>query len=299
MSSIAPLPTLSALQASFSAGLAGLSSEAADEALMNLRQVPAFSGFSALTDLASQDAVARLVFKPSLFQEGAARLKAFGDLNDLRALSLLPSIKERLKASAGLLDLRRGVQIYGAMLVFNDRPDELEVVRRTMSRALGDRLNWPQNLTEGTLGDFAVSVRKAFDAYEDSLSAEQRHDLMQIAARLNESSAALCAFDAAEVVSPIQARKLSALIGVLYGAGFGDDRCETLSEGLRRLAHKWGKLDATKREEVLRASAALARDLLEEVESSYAALFDPIGATPDLRLTGATASLARHLASLT
>jgi hypothetical protein len=298
MSSLAPLPSLSVLQASFSAGLSTLSAEAATQALADIRQVSAFSGISTLTDLVSPDAIARLVFKPSLFQEGAGRLRAFRDLEELGAMSRLPTIKERLRASAQVLDLRHGAQIYGAMLVHSERPDELQDLQASMSRALKDELKWPRDLTTETLGDFAVSVRKTFNAHGDYLTAEQRHDLMQIAARLNGAAGDVCAFDADQDVSPIQARKLGALVALLYGSGFGDDASESVSEGLRRLARNWGKLDVMEREKRLRLLADSAKKLLEEVKTSYADLFDPIGAVPFFRLHGAIAPLTAHLAAL-
>ena len=100
MSSLSLFPSLGALQSSFAAGLSGLSSSSATQALSDLRQVPAFSGLSRLEDLVSQDAVARLVFKPSLFIEAGNRLKAFQDIEVLRDVSRMPSIKDRLKACA-------------------------------------------------------------------------------------------------------------------------------------------------------------------------------------------------------
>ncbi len=239
-----------------------------------------------------------MIFKPSLFQEAAGRLNAFQDLADLRAIMGLPSAKERLGACAQALDLRHGVQVYGAMLVFTDAPDALDSVGSSMSRAVKDELSWPQTLTLETLGSFAASVRKVFEVRSDHLMAEQRHDLMQIAARLNEASADLCAFDAAEAISPIQARKIGTLIEVLYGCGFGDDDWQGLADGLHRLTRNWGKFDVTTRTEELRRSARLAGEMLEEVKASYRNLFDPIGATPDFNLAGAIAPLVRHLDSL-
>ncbi|HSA59552.1 MAG TPA: hypothetical protein VLJ37_07690 [bacterium] len=298
MSSIATLPSLVVLQASFASRLAGISPELSSLALAGLRQVRAFSGLSGLSDLISQDNLARLIFKPSLFQEAAVRLNAFHDLDDLRAIMGLASIKERLGACAQAIDLRHGVQIYGAMMVFNDELDALESLGKTMSRALKDELNWPHTLTLETLGGFAASVRRTFDMRSDHLTAEQRHDLMQTAARLNEASANLCAFDPAEAISPIQARKIGTLIEVLYGCGFGDDRWQGIADALHRLTRNWGKFDVTTRTEELQRSARLAGDMLEEVKTSYRNLFDPIGGTPDLKLAGATAPLGRHLDSL-
>lgn len=219
-------------------------------------------------------------------------------MTDLRSAVSLPSVKERLEASAAALDLRYGVQIYGAMLVFNDRHDDLAVIQRSISRALKDELAWPPSLTLESLGNFAASVRKSFDVRGDHLTAEQRHDLMQIAALLNEASDSLCAFDPAQTLSPIQARKIATLIEVLVGGGFGDDRWQDVADGLHRLTRKWGKLDAAAREESLRRSALLARDMIEEVKASYGHLFDPIGSTPAFQITGAVAPLSRHLDSV-
>jgi hypothetical protein len=269
--------------------------------LANLHQVPAFSGFSSLTDLVSQDNLSRMIFKPSLFQEAAARLDVFRDLSELRAVTALPSLKERIGASALALDLRHGVQLYGAMMVFpvfNDRPDALESVGSAMSRALKDELTWPQTLTMETLGSFAVSVRRAFDIREDHLTSVQRNDLIQIAARLNEAADGLCAFNPAETYSPIQARKIGALIEVLYGCGFGSDRWRGPADALHRLTRNWGKFDTTTRREELQRLARLAGEILDDVEASYRSLFDPIGATPDFNLAGATAPLIRQLGSL-
>lgn len=298
MSSIAALPSLNALQASFATSLASLTASSRDTALEDLRQVPAFSRLSSLNALVSQQYIARLVFKPSLHQRITERLSVFDDLSELRTLVALPSVKERLKAAALALELRHGVQIYSAMLVFSDRPDDLDVVSKSMSRALKDELNWPQSLTLETLGSFAVSTRKAFDVRGDHLTAEQRHDLMQIAARLNEVSADLCAFDPAQTMSPIQARKIATLVELLYGTGFGDDRWLDVSDSFRRLIRGGSKLDAAAREEFFRRFAALANNMLEEVKASYIHLFDPIGATPAFQLTGTIAPLSRHLAAL-
>lgn len=239
-----------------------------------------------------------MVFKPSLFQEASGRFSAFHDLADLRAIMGQASLKERLGACAQALDLRHGVQVYGAMLVFNDGPDALESLGTAMSRALKDELNWPRSLTLETLGSFAASVRRAFDIRGDQLTAEQRHGLIQTAARLNEASADLCALDPTQAISPIQARQIGTLIETLYGCGFGDDRWQGLAEGLYRLARNWGKFDVTTRTEELRRVALLAGEMLEEVKASYRNLFDPIGATPDFNLAGATAPLGRHLESL-
>ncbi|HEX5038073.1 MAG TPA: hypothetical protein VFX30_13020 [bacterium] len=298
MSSVSLFPSLRALQSSFAASLSGLSSGAAAQALTDLRQVSAFSGLSNLEDLVSQDAVARLVFKPSLFAEAGNRLKAFQDLEALGGVSRMPSIKERLKACASLLELRHGVQIYGAMLVHQDKPDTLETIQSSMSRALKDELNWSQTLTAEPLGAFALSVRKAFDAHGDHLSGEQRHDLMQIAFHLSEAAGGTCAFDAGQADSPVQARKVAVLGDVIYGSGFGDDGWEIASDGLKRLARHWGKQDTAKREDALKRSAAAAKGLMEEAKASYAALFDPIGATPGFRFNGAINALSAHLAAL-
>lgn len=295
MSSLSLFPSLSALQSSFAAGLSGLSPASAAQALTDLRQVPAFSGLSSLEDLVSQDAVARLVFKPSLFAEAGNRLKAFQSLDALRDISQLPSIKDRLKAGAPFLDLRHGVQIYGAMLVHQDKPDPLEEIQSSMSRALKDELKWSQILTAEPLGAFAFSVRMAFDAHADHLSGEQRHDLMQIAFHLSAAAGNACAFDASQAVSPVQARKVAVLSDVIYGSGFGDGGWEIASDGLKRLARNWGKMDAAKREDALKRSAAAAKVLMEEAKDSYAALFDPIGATPGFRFNGAINALSAHL----
>jgi hypothetical protein len=299
MSSIATLPSLGVLQASFANRLAGISPESSDFALARLRQVPAFSGLFRLDDLMSQDNLARMIFKPSLFQDVASRLSAFHDLTDLRAIMGLPSMKERLGASAQALDLRHGVQIYGAMVVFSEGPDTLESVGESISRALKDELSWPLEVTLATLGEFAFSVRRTFDVRENHLTAEQRHDLMQIAARLNESAVDLCAFDPAQAISPIQASKIGTLIEVLYGSGFGNDRWQGLADGLRRLTQNWGKFDVTTRTEELRRMARVAGEILDEVKESYRKLFDPIGATSDFNLAGATAPLGRHVDFLT
>jgi hypothetical protein len=184
------------------------------------------------------------------------------------------------------------------MLVFTDRPDSLESVGSAMSRALKDELSWPQSLTLETLGSFAVSVRRAFDIREDHLTAVQRHDLIQIAARLNEAADGLCAFNPAETYSPIQARKIGVLIEVLYGCGFGDDRWRGPADALQRLTRNWGKFDTTTRREELQRLARLAGEILDDVKASYRTLFDPIGATPDFNLAGATAPLGRQLESL-
>lgn len=248
-------------------------------------------------DLVSQDTIARLVFKPSLFQEAGGRLKAFHDLEDLRSVSAMPSIKDRLKACAQVLDLRHGVQIYGAMMVFNDRPADLDTIRRSMSRSLGDRLSWSENLTTESLGELALSVRKTFDAYGEHLAAEQRHDLMQIAARLNEIADDLCDF-AAEARTPVSARKLGAVAAVLYGSGIGNDRTELLIEGLSRLARKWEKMNVGEREARLGPLNESAKILLDAARAAHASLFDPIGtaaALPAIDLLGAYVdALPRH-----
>jgi hypothetical protein len=216
-----------------------------------------------------------MVVHPALFDEVSKAASIFGDLPALKETFALPTLEERLEVCAQVLDLRHGVQIFAAA---SEQPGKGEAKRfvesalqaagnsKSTSRVLKDELNWPHQLTFQSVGTFAVSIRKVFDAREDHLNPKQRYQLMLLASYMNAAAAEVCRFDPAEIRSPAQAVKMAALMEVLYGCGFGNERL----------------------------SAEEADRLLSEVKAADEAL----SLTGYAGLTGAALTLSQHLAAL-
>ncbi len=191
---------------------------------------------------------------------------------------------------------------------------ELGILSSSISRALKDELHWPQEVTLENLGAFAVSVRRAFDTRATDLTTEQRYHLMRLAVCLDAAAFGLCAFNAEEAGTPTEALKMATLIEVLYGCGFGDERWLTVSDRLRDVATNWETLGQGQAMEELGRYGVLAAHMLEEVKTSYHALFDPLvrshgrewgldeleirSFTRGLYRTSALFPLGQHLAAL-
>jgi hypothetical protein len=288
MSSFATLPSLDVLQTAFAPSLEALSSEAADSALEGIRQIPAFEGVSGLKDLVSPHNLAHMAQQPTLFTEISRILGPFGELPGLKEAFSRPELEDRILACAPALDLKHGVRLYvEAVADHPNRASEpfvrgaLIAVWRSMSRVLRDELSWPQRVDLESLGPFAVSIRKAFQVRGESLTSEQRSHLMRLAAHLDAVSPEICRFEEAENLSSVQAHKIGTLIEVLYGCGFGEERCLDAPDRLHRLVRGWGKADALGVEAAFRLAAETARDLLGEAEA-----------------TNGAAALIRHLEAL-
>jgi hypothetical protein len=309
MGSISTFPSLGLLQAALTRAVEGLSAESSLHVLQDIRQVPGFGDLSDLSGLVSQDSLARMIISPERFRDVAHTLSVFNDLPALKDTFSLSRPEERLDACAPVLGLSHGVRTYWAINSQASEPGgaetnhfvegALNALGKSMNRVLKDELNWPRRLTLETLGPFAVSVRKTFDARSDHLTTEQRRHLMRLAVCLDAASFELCAHEAGENASPSQSRKIAALIEVLFGCGFGDERWTEVSNRLDRLTRNWWKFNAAAQNEELRQCARLAAHMLEEAKRSYHALFDPLVPDPNPDPTGAMVPLSRHLDSLT
>jgi len=191
---------------------------------------------------------------------------------------------------------------------------ELGVLGNVISRALKDELAWPEQVTLDNLGAFAVSLRRTFDARGAELSVEQRYHLMRLAICLDAAAFGLCALNPDEVNTASQALKMAALIEVLYGCGFGDERWLVVSDRLREISQNWETMGPARAKEELCRYGVLAAHMLEVVKTSYHALFDPLiheqgrswgmdeteirSFTRSLYRTSALFPLGQHLAAL-
>jgi hypothetical protein len=139
-------------------------------------------------------------------------------------------------------------------------------------------------------------VREAFRAHDDHLSADQRHDLMQIAFHLSQAAGRPAPSTPPKPARRSRRGKLAVLGDVLYGSGFGTTMGVD-SDGLKAPGAPLGK---TGRDEAGGRVYGVRRrrERFDEEPGFLLALFDPIGATPAFRFNGTITALSAHLAAL-
>jgi pyruvate,orthophosphate dikinase len=169
--------------------------------------------------------------------------------------------------------LERSLQLYDK--VYAGTVD-IGMLQRSMHSSLVAKLDWPKELTLENLGAFAVSLRTAFESHASELDGQERYHLMRLAIALDGTAFGLGAFHEGETGTAEQALKIAALIEVLYGTGFGDERWLAVATRLRHVHALWPNLGPERGAEEIRRYGVLAAHMLEEGKTSYHSLFDSL-----------------------
>ncbi|HEX5038072.1 MAG TPA: PEP/pyruvate-binding domain-containing protein [bacterium] len=191
---------------------------------------------------------------------------------------------------------------------------DLSILSHGFSTALKDELGWPKELTLENLGPFAAALRQVFGARAEDMTAEQRYKMMRLAICLDAAAFSYAAFREEETGTPEQGLKMAVLLETLYGTGFGDERWLSLAQRFRSVVAQWSTLGAERGAGELARYGVIASHILEEVKSSYHALFDDLvrrhgkawglteeemrSFTRSLYRTSALFPLGQHLAAL-
>ena len=156
---------------------------------------------------------------------------------------------------------------------------ELSQVAPVLSKPIRDTIKWPtsDSPTLEELGDFAVSIREAFDKNENQLSTEDRYVLIRLAISANVTAYATASISENEnVETPTEARKMACLLRVMYGCGFGDQSGLVIADRFEEVADDWETLGDKEAMRQLRLNAALVYPLLENFQKTYENIYGPL-----------------------
>jgi pyruvate, orthophosphate dikinase len=167
--------------------------------------------------------------------------------------------------------LRLGEEIFEGRL-------NLGNARAGLSIEVRGYVDWPasERMSLSELSRLAISVREAFDNYGDRMDAKDRWGLMQLAVSVDRVAFGLCALEKGEAYTASQARKMSALLRVMYGTGYGHRGVLEVARRLDQLVEDWGTLSPKVREDDLYRYGVHGLHVLEEVRDTYHELFDDV-----------------------
>lgn len=169
--------------------------------------------------------------------------------------------------------LRLAEELYEARLNLHESRQALRAPTR-------DALAFPtaDSPTLDEVAALAVSVRRLWDGQRTAttvLPSTELLELIRLSIALQHHAFAACAVSEGDVGSAVQARKMAALISVLYGSGYGDDGWLAVAHRLENLASKRdANPEASARD--LKLSAALAHAMVLDVQRSYHDHLDPL-----------------------
>ncbi|MBI2082332.1 MAG: hypothetical protein HYT76_02070 [Deltaproteobacteria bacterium] len=125
-----------------------------------------------------------------------------------------------------------------------------------------------------SIGDFICDLKEGRISRE--VTGEDLVHLAQLSVSLQKEAFGACRYEESEHVSALQARKIATLVMTLYGSGYGHCGWKTVADRLFELSERWEQLRSEERERQLKINAALAREIVLQVQDSYHEHFDPL-----------------------
>ncbi|MFO1519727.1 MAG: PEP/pyruvate-binding domain-containing protein [bacterium] len=193
---------------------------------------------------------------------------------------VIPLLEEALKLAG---------EIYNGKL-------NLAEAKASLSPRMREQLRFPASETPNReeISEFAVSVREAWDEFHNGISMADAEALSRIAVSLQRYALSCCSLNNHEM-SLEEAEKLSTLIAVLYGSGYGHEGWLALSRTFRDSTRRWrlrleerrsdpgsrgpvqdfvDEIQAFQRE--IKIQSALAYEIALQVQDHYHDHLDPL-----------------------
>lgn len=195
--------------------------------------------------------------------------------NDRNLFLEYKSKAEQMNHELALKKIDEALEIFGKLYEQNFDQDEYKV---SLHKDVSSALSWmsdPRSLVD--IGKLAISVRDVFES-KIKIPLSSKYLLIRLMISLDQVAYGLCSVsedDRKNPANPQQIAKISALIRIMYGCGYGQ-------EGILHLANRLDSLSCDEgishrdRYKLLKSYASLIYKILQDFELSYRETFAPI-----------------------